>query len=1058
MNINDCLSQIVSLTQQNISILKALNDSFYTKKNHIAVDVNGVTFTIPSFLSLENKIDILQQDLENILNAPKTGEVFTYFDGTTQKLELSGYGTTPVHVDLPLVSQFDTETNNIFKDFMSPNPFVKLDISSIPNSIKHINIKKIILHNPKLIELVNSITKSEEDSSCSSIQYTDLYKILYGYKIDVDYIEYNTIKRIPVRTNNAYGVYSIASIDDNYQDSNLDEHYVLTLNEDLKYSINSGTISRDIVPGDTLVTYNDKIQMVVEEVYSTARSIKVRIMYGAYANLCDQTSANSELYRLKFFQDSNWNLNKYINEPLEEDRYVCIFVAPINDTTNIQAPWGSGLYLNTDNLLKADDSTQNFRDYYKTYVNNIGDTLYAITHMITDDSQIEKLSRADFNTITEYKPLIGGENIQVTQINKHLEDSKNIKTIRQLYAQKIEYRNQLDVIQSSIDNLNNLLNTSSFDEQNNTRVVYETQLQEYNATRQNLVTSIESVVNSIKINVESSDLPIENAKYHIRGFIDVSEFEEGGTLGDLARVIGLDVEYRYRNKNSLMNSAMTIGDNYIYSDWTRMTNTRRRIVPKHTGNSYTYTLEPLNMNENNVSFNQIDIPITQGETVDIRVRYVYNLGFPFVESTSSWSTVYSVEFPEELSNNIEILDIIEENNSDIRKNQYTNTLQQYGLIDHASDTIQDQTIKYYHQPEHIASGFYTSERRVIPLKDKLLDIDTMIGELQTEVYGALGDNLIVSIDDGSNNMLIKPNVVNTFRTTAYNNNSEVLDVDDSITGDSVDWSFKYSQISISLYNGGEYQMKIHSIFPGDPNTELNPDTAISKYDYSDYCLVSRENELQGSIYMLLDDGQGSSNVISQHLNQIMYFRTQLNGSSPLYKSDNREIVTDDDLQSTISVSDNPQSPSSDIILPRRTSSLRSGSTNTTDIRRAAFLYPYPGDLNNICISERDSFIILKPGERKTIPLSFYYWFETDTSSTPKNLSVTRSISFDIRTSLFSDPINYKLNVTAYRDDVADYKTKIARSTENNTIYSINNISDGRILTNNSIINSGKKRR
>ena len=67
MNINDCLEQLIALTKENMNILTALNESFYAKKDHVSVQVEGVQFAIPSFLSLESKIDTLQQNLENVL-------------------------------------------------------------------------------------------------------------------------------------------------------------------------------------------------------------------------------------------------------------------------------------------------------------------------------------------------------------------------------------------------------------------------------------------------------------------------------------------------------------------------------------------------------------------------------------------------------------------------------------------------------------------------------------------------------------------------------------------------------------------------------------------------------------------------------------------------------------------------------------------------------------------------------------------------------------------------------------------------------------------------------
>ena len=42
-NIADYLTQIETLTNTNLQILKALNDSFYSKRNHIFAEVDNTT-------------------------------------------------------------------------------------------------------------------------------------------------------------------------------------------------------------------------------------------------------------------------------------------------------------------------------------------------------------------------------------------------------------------------------------------------------------------------------------------------------------------------------------------------------------------------------------------------------------------------------------------------------------------------------------------------------------------------------------------------------------------------------------------------------------------------------------------------------------------------------------------------------------------------------------------------------------------------------------------------------------------------------------------------------
>lgn len=1021
MNITECLTQITSLTRENLNILRALNDSLHTNKNHISVNVNGKNYAIPSYMSLENDINMLKENLNNVLNAPKTGEAFTYFDGTTQKLELSGYASTPPHIDLEGVKNFNYQSNNIFKDFMNPNPYIKLDIKDIPNNIKHVNVKKIVLKNPTLINLVKQSTSIKDDEVYAAANYSDIYKLLFNYKINEDYDDYDTIRRLPLRTTSAYGVYHIASINDEYQDSNFEEFYSLTLDEDLVYFINNGTIQRDIRIGDKLLTMNDKTQLEVVEVNPTSKEIKVKVSLGGYADLCDKMSNNPDLYTLKYYLPVDYDSKKYIEVPLEEDENIIVFIASINDTTNAQSPWGAGVYFNTSNLKIVDgDKEMTFREYYNRYVNNVGDALNAITHMMDDDAQIEKLTPSEFNTLKSYKPIIEGNKITVTQINKHLNDSKDIQAIRKLYDQKKQYKIELDTNQQSIDNVNKSLATVSFDDTTNTRAVYENQLSKYNAKKKELTESIASIISEIDTSVNAADVPIENAKYRIRGFVDVDKVENLK-----AKVIKIDVEYRYKNKNKFVGNAMTLKNtSFVYSDWNKMDSPYRKMIPLYENGHYVYKLEDANEDKNEVSFNQLDIPITQGESVDIRVRFIYNLGYPFAEMTSSWSPVFNQEFPKEYLKNVEVMDIIKENNSDAKKQQFIGLLDEKGIVKHVDDSIQDQTIQYFHKPEHISSGFYTPERRIIPLLDKLKNIDGDITKLMTEVYGAIDNNLELTISDNNTTTLLKPNIINSHRVLSYTAN-ETRVVNDNVDADK---EFAYSQLTLAIKNKGSFPIKLYSLFPGDHNVILNSITAVSRFNVQDYITD------EGGIYMQLDEADHDSYIIPQHLNQFLYFRARLNGATNLYADDAIDFTTTDELQQYIKISANPNNASEDIIFEHRETPL-TGYNEEEGINRAAFLFPYPGTMNRICINSIDNYIVIEPGASIILPISFYYYFDKHDNGRFKT-SVTRSMAFDIRTSLFADPITYKMNIVANSIDTQNFKAVTSTKLDNLPAYNV----------------------
>lgn len=1024
-SITECLNQMITLTKKNLAILKTINDSFNTKRSHLVANIDDETYVLPSFLSLESRIESLENNLENVLNAPLTGEAFTYFDGTTQKLELAGYSTTPNPVNLSTVSKFKTESTSIFKDFMTPNPYIHIGLESIPDNIKHVLVRKICINEDATV-LRETIMNNVVDGT---IGFADMERILFAYTEGVDYTQYDTLRRLPIRKGTAQGTYEIKTIVDNYQDSNFDEYYELELNNDLVYYTNNGTIQHDIEVGDKLVTWNDKVMLEVTDMNLLTRTMTVKVLFGAYANLQDILSGNPDLYKLKYFDDNTRINSKYIDIPLEEDKYIVVFVAPINDTTNTCAPWGTGLYFDVDSLqIELDGQSVNFRDYYDTYVNNVGDALLGITAMMDDDEQVSRLSPGQFELVKSLMPEISQDLIKVTQINKHLNDTQSVKTIRNLYNQKSQYKLELETVQKNIDQINQSLAELSFDDTTNTRSVYENQLSEYNQRKIELVGSINSIMQEISVNANNSETPIENAKYRIRGFMPIDPKAINIDVPDYVQVIKIDVEYRYKSHTNFTGNAETFaGDdqNYIYSDWNKMVSIYRKRIPTYENNMYKYNWEPENGDTNNPSFNQFDIPITQGESVDIRVRFIYNLGYPFAELHSAWSAIYTQDFPTEFLQNVEVLDIIEENNNEIKSRRFENMLDEKGITTHVDDKIQDQTITYLHQAAHISSGFVTEERRIIPLDVKLQSFNSDIEQLKSEVFGLASSNIIVTLGDMNNTIQLKPDIVNKFRTMSYNaakNEGNIFTIGDS------EEEIALTQLMLTIFNNGSYDLKLHSMFPGAANNQLNPNNSRSRFDMHDYT-GGAENE---GVYMKLDVNMNTNinndpiYYSQQVYNQFMYFRYTLQDLSPVEPGQDlytgtqaSQLFSSNDLVDIAGIPTNRMVRNENNII-ELWEAFTPGTNN-----RLSSLYPYPSSLDDICLPQGDTFTVVAPGESIAIPLNFAYWFKDEESENPAiaNDTVTRLMAFDLRPSLFQDPITYKFVVTASKNDTKGFELK-----------------------------------
>ena len=743
--VTDYLIKIQDLTKQNLDILKTLNESFFTNKSHINTNIAGVNYSIPSFLSLENKVNALRDDFENLVNAPKTGEAHFTFDASSRVIALRGYTNTPAAINLPEVNEFDMESNNIFKDFLNPVPYINFSLSDVPNDIVTVDIKKVI---PKNTELLEKLIDIIGEKTSTSYSWADLYKILSIYNKDNgDYVEYDTIQRLPVRKTIGTATYVVESIVRDEIDENLDEYITLKLRSDidgytknLTYKIFDDTIDKYLSVGDQLVTYDDSAKMEIVEIQSNTNTLKVKVLNGEYLNLLpteDVIDGTNEVFdnsKLKFFSTIESDNDKYIHVPLEEDQYVFVAIAPLNDRMNVRARWGDGLIISTSKLLHGDEK---FSDYYDQNVRNIGDILSDMTSMMS--VPLSNYTEDEFNEITGYKPVIDTNNIAVVQINSHLNDTDNVKNIRSLYAQKNVIKTQLDEILSKISNINTKLNQMSFDDTTGLRSTYSNQLVEYNQTRNELNTSLNKIINEIAVNANNSDIPIENAKYRIRGFYDVPSG---------MNIKGIKVQYRYKNLNNTSGKAVTIGDRFLFSDWNDMEGFLNPKIVVFEKGQYKFKQQDSTDGLNVPSYNQIDIPISQGETVDIRLKVVYEYGYPFVEVTSDWSDIVNITFPVEYLKDVQILDIISENNNDIETNRFENIISDKGITSHVDDKIIDQDITYYHNPSHIASGFYTTERRIIPLKDKLEELTNIVTQLQDEITGNASTALNVTISIG----------------------------------------------------------------------------------------------------------------------------------------------------------------------------------------------------------------------------------------------------------------------------------------------------------------------
>lgn len=1026
-NIADYISQLQTLTQRNIDLLTAINESFFTKREHLQVQLGTTQYVIPSFISLENKINALQENFENLVSAPKTGEAIFNIDGNSRQIELKGYTNTPHRADIDpdKIKGYSVENRDVFKDFMTPTPFIKLDLSGVDNDISHINVKKVTFLSEELKKIViGTGTESSGTSAITKQSWADLYKILSLYKEDIDYIMYDTLYRMPLRENLGYSEYTIKSIDKDEVDSDLYEYITVTLHEELKYALYDGTIESYLKVGDMLVTYDDSAKLEIIEINNSTRQLRLRVVNGDYLNLSadPKNDLSSDMCKLKFFSSVDYESNKYINVPLEEDQYVAIFLAPTNDRMNIRAPWGNGILVNTYNLTDEASNKTNFKDYYDDNVRNIGDILNEISTSMS--TTITRFTQTEFNTFTNYKPVINKDDIKVVQINTHLNNSTTVQNIRSLYSQKQEYNKQLEEVKAQISSLTTTLSEISFNDTTGVRNSYVSQLTQYNTRQEELINSITKISNEIATTVNDSVIPIESAKYRIRGYFDWSAITDELIKEYKENIKGIRIQYRYKNQDLSTSTAISLSNGFIFSDWNNMDSFDLKKNPIYENGTYKFKYKQYNGSndngsQNEPSFNQIDIPISQGETVDIRLKIVWDFGYPFVETTSDWSDIVNITFPDEYLKDVQVTDIINENNKDIEDNRFKNILKDQGVTEHINDVVIDQNETYYHQPDHIASGFYTEERRIIPLRDKLTEINTAIQSLQDIVQGTNNTNLKVAVlVDGVENTVYTGRE-NSITLPAYEN-----------TGEKEIYS---TQATIQITNNSSHVAYLYSIFPSDTSGDIKT-TSNSLYNRdnknSDYLVEYQEpNETDSStkttkvggvwIWCSNSGENSKGDYTAQRLNQWITFRVKNPANGSMYY----DISNEDKLQSYI-----------------KESQYKEDDKATYEDRM--FIYPHIDDRDDLIINNANlySYMTLAPNESLIIPLNVHYILTDSTM-------IEKYIAFDLRSSLYLNPNTYIIKFMAPKEDTIQNKISRAEksrlltttTTTGNTVSKYNTI-------------------
>lgn len=820
--------KLQGLYDNAVNLLTAINQSLSSTASEVTVNMqqeDGTVLTsrIPSFLYLENKLEQIDSNFSNLFSMPESGEAWFTKSSGAYKLNFIRTNTAPLRPEFKTSDIYASMTNNNFlKDLVSPKTFLKINITNLPDNIENMYMKKIVFFNQDIFSSLQQM----------GIKTYDEYKAaLYNFTAGTDYEEYDNVIDLPIRKDTYKSRFEILELPDLTKDggSNPWVDKVGSNTKKLSYKIRLNTLEYSDQE-DTSVMFTLKVgdylcignQLAIYKVKNVNMDDMTIIIEENVGHIALQTIAENPDMVLQIYND-DYSAYHYAQIPLEENRYICIFLGTISNNTRSLLSDAYLIDLSTIYIKDAGGNYINdeygnhlsYIDYYNKYCTNIGDLILGLT-----ESAYPQLSNYNATTLNDIQDgaetqkyvnmTLDTENIlRVVPINKHLTDDITSDEIVSLHAQKNDINSQLQTVQDNINQVySTLINTDFSQQVTITQQSLQTQVQKYYTERTNLQKQLNAIIDNI--NSKSMDLRITGSevKYRIRGIAQTQLVEEyiRGISNDKVYVIGMDLEYKYKSTTK-DTTTVTVINSDTFTDWVKLNNIdrQRKLVFNQSISAYNLDFVEYSGTDNIIKWNQIDIPIQEGEDVIIRVRYKINIGQPFVNIYTPWSDEMTMIFPSEFENGVEVSSIIDVNREDAVTAAFSKTLIDEGYAEHVQNKVVSSEQTFFHMPENIYSGFNTAENNLISLKDKLT---AMVNDIET--YKVLIDNAAnskyeVYITYDQYEVLLSPNSIN--KINVYNT--------DHITD-----TYIRKDMNIVVKNTGNVRLNLYSIFPGNTNISL----------------------------------------------------------------------------------------------------------------------------------------------------------------------------------------------------------------------------------------------
>ena len=706
--------------QTNIlSLLSSIQKSMTTNDTFVQYehdDINGndtKVYELPSYNTIINKLSAIEKSISNLSSGKGT---INLTDGTRRQIKLTNIPETPAQITgLEDPSTFKLDTNWFFEDLMFPGATVQIDLTGkIEDSADRVRVSRVILDSRETAaqELWNT------NLSVNAYDYISLKALLtynnVRYSEDIETIE------LPLVSNTAAGEFQVVK-DPEIINGNT-WYKVDTINYSTISSDGEGEFKNNILSVGDVLAYENTLY-TIQEIDQNTNKIRIKVISG---------TAIPGLYTIfRYYQDPF--RDKTINVRFGANEYNIIYIKGVNEDFNLLSnSWSTPIKFSSNDLIYENDGSQNFLNFYNANIVDWG------ANMIADAKQ--RAIKAYYGTIPNAPVLIGND-LRVVQINTQINAAIDTAEVKKTAAEIETAKSQINSLKATIaSQKTELQSITEMDKYNSMQQQIATNMTDL----QNLQASYSTLVSNLKNIVKDNQAVNVNPKYHVRGFFAIPEYKYRDVAQTIPEeIIGFEIAYRYIcNDNTgvklnTFNYTDVTGTSQVtgtFTDWSIMQGKLKTRVYNNATGLYEWSTETV-ADGTEININQIDIPITKGEKVEIKVRSISEAGYPENPLRSVWSNSVIIEFPDTLSTNNEIADLITEVNDDAMEIAINNTLNSIGVQAHMDDSIANTNsvngLYYKHEAKNIS---YENETDTgiesISMQDKINDIDNRLSSLE----------------------------------------------------------------------------------------------------------------------------------------------------------------------------------------------------------------------------------------------------------------------------------------------------------------------------------------